>query len=104
MTEIIDNRAHRVRTLKSIIRRLHESQGAPPEEVKAQLKALVRENQFAAGAGLIGKMVRGLDAANDSVTGLVTSVRMVEGRVVLELDTGRALPMDRVAEVAKLTA
>ncbi len=43
MTEIIDNRAHRIRVLKGIIQRLHESQGAaPPEEVKAQLKALVR--------------------------------------------------------------
>jgi len=41
MSEIIDNRANRIRTLKQIIRHLHE--GKPPEEVKAQLQEMVRE-------------------------------------------------------------
>ena len=41
MSELIDNRAHRVRTLKEIIRHLHEGQA--PAEVKARLTALVRE-------------------------------------------------------------
>ncbi len=41
MTEIIDNRAHRIRTLKHIIKHLHE--GKAPEEVKQQLRTLVQE-------------------------------------------------------------
>jgi DUF438 domain-containing protein len=41
MSELIDNRAHRVRTLKEVIRHLHT--GKAPAEVKAQLTALVRE-------------------------------------------------------------
>lgn len=41
MSELIDNRAHRIRTLKEVIRHLH--QGRSPAEVKAQLAALVRE-------------------------------------------------------------
>lgn len=41
MSEIIDNRARRVRQLKSIIRKLHE--GAPPDEVRDQLRTIVRE-------------------------------------------------------------
>ena len=41
MSELIDNRAHRIRTLKEVIRHLHE--GRAPGEVKAQLQALVRE-------------------------------------------------------------
>jgi hypothetical protein len=41
MSELIDNRAHRIRTLKEVIRHLH--QGRAPGEVKAQLAALVRE-------------------------------------------------------------
>ncbi len=41
MSELIDNRAQRIRTLKHVIKRLHE--GGAPEEVKAQLAALVRE-------------------------------------------------------------
>lgn len=41
MSEIIDNRAHRIRTLKEVIRHLHEGQA--PEQVKAQLTELVKE-------------------------------------------------------------
>jgi len=41
MSELIDNRAHRIRTLKQVIRHLHA--GRAPAEVKAQLAALVRE-------------------------------------------------------------
>lgn len=44
MSEIIDNRAYRIRTLKSIIRRLHE--GQPADEVKACMQDLVRETDY----------------------------------------------------------
>jgi DUF438 domain-containing protein len=44
MSELIDNRAHRVRTLKEIIRRLHD--GAPPDQVKTQLRELVRQTDY----------------------------------------------------------
>jgi len=44
LSEIIDNRARRVRQLKSIIRRLHE--GAPAETVKDQLRTIVRETDY----------------------------------------------------------
>lgn len=41
MSELIDNRARRVQTLKDIITELHN--GAPPQEAKAKLKTLVCE-------------------------------------------------------------
>jgi DUF438 domain-containing protein len=41
MSELIDNRAHRLRTLKEVIRHLHAGQA--PAEVTARLTALVRE-------------------------------------------------------------
>lgn len=41
MSELIDNRAQRIRTLKDVIRHLHE--GRAPAEVKARLATLVRE-------------------------------------------------------------
>ena len=44
MSEIIDNRAHRVRTLKEVIKRLHS--GEAPEAVKGQLKTLVCETDY----------------------------------------------------------
>ena len=44
MSELIDNRAQRVRLLKSIIRSLHE--GVAPESVKDRLRAIVRETDY----------------------------------------------------------
>jgi DUF438 domain-containing protein len=41
MSELIDNRGHRVRTLKSIIQHLHA--GKPPEQVKAALREIVQQ-------------------------------------------------------------
>ncbi len=44
MSELIDNKAHRVRTLKEIIKHLHA--GQPPEQVKNQLKTIVAETDY----------------------------------------------------------
>ena len=41
MSELIDNRAHRIRTLKEIITKLHR--GADPDSVRDDLRTLVRE-------------------------------------------------------------
>ncbi len=44
MSELLDNKANRIRTLKAIIKHLHS--GRSPEEVKAQLKEMVRETDY----------------------------------------------------------
>jgi len=44
MSELIDNRAQRVRTLKSIIKRLHA--GEAPDQVRSSLKQLVCETDY----------------------------------------------------------
>ena len=41
MSELIDNRSHRIRVLKEVIRHLHA--GNPPEQVKAQLRTIVSQ-------------------------------------------------------------
>ncbi len=41
MSELIDNRSHRIRTLKEIIQHLHA--GNPPDQVRAQLREIVRQ-------------------------------------------------------------
>ena len=41
MSELIDNREKRIRTLKQVIKGLHE--GEDPQSVKSKLKSLVRE-------------------------------------------------------------
>jgi uncharacterized protein len=44
MSEYIDNRAHRVRTLKKIIKKLHA--GEAPETVKAELEEIVQQTDY----------------------------------------------------------
>jgi uncharacterized protein len=44
MTEVLDNRAHRIRTLKRIIKHLHA--GGSPDEVRAALKEMVRQTDY----------------------------------------------------------
>ncbi|MCC7174221.1 MAG: DUF438 domain-containing protein [Bryobacterales bacterium] len=44
MSELIDNKAHRVRTLKAIIKHLHA--GRSPEEVKGLMKTMVGETDY----------------------------------------------------------
>ena len=44
MSEVIDNRAHRIRTLKEIIKHLHAGQA--PEQVKGRLREMVRETDY----------------------------------------------------------
>ena len=59
-----------------------------------QLKALVTENQLAAGSNLIGKFVTGLTASSDRVSGQVRSVSREGDSVVLTLDNGFSVPFD----------
>jgi DUF438 domain-containing protein len=44
MSEVIDNKAHRIRTLKGIIKHLHA--GQPAEEVKGRLREMVSETDY----------------------------------------------------------
>ena len=72
--------------------------------LQKQLETLVLQNQLSSAGGLIGKLVAGLDANNDAVEGLVTSVRVQDGKAHLELDTGRLLPIDRLTQIADASA
>jgi flagellar basal-body rod modification protein FlgD len=68
--------------------------------LQEQLGNLVLQNQIASAGSLIGKLITGQDANFDQIEGLVTSVRVEDGTVFLELDSGRTLSMDRVTEIA----
>ncbi len=69
-----------------------------------QLEALVLQNQIAQAGGLIGKKVEGLDGSDNKITGHVTAVRIVDGEAVLELDSGKQLPMNRVTRMTEKAA
>ena len=64
------------------------------------LKGITLQNQIGSAGTMIGKMVQGLDDAGDEIEGVVTSVRIEDQKVFLELDNGKTLPMDRVTAVA----
>lgn len=68
--------------------------------LEEQLGALVLQNQIAAAGGLIGKLVAGTDSGFDQIQGVVTSVRVQDDAVWLELDTGKTMAMNSVTEIA----
>jgi flagellar basal-body rod modification protein FlgD len=68
-------------------------------KLQEKLETLVLQNQITSAGGMLGKLVSGLTDTNDQSTGVVTSVRVNEGRVLLELDSGQTLPLDRVAQI-----
>ena len=72
--------------------------------LQESLKGMVAQNQIGSAAGLIGKGVEGLDANDDPIAGLVTSVRVEKDGVSLELDNGKTLPLGRVTSIASQPA
>lgn len=56
MSELIDNRAHRIRTLKQIIKKLHS--GTPEEDVRDQLAMLVRQVDSSEVAAMEQELIR----------------------------------------------
>jgi flagellar basal-body rod modification protein FlgD len=68
------------------------------------LKGLVLQNQIGAAGNLIGKSVAGLDNQQNTVKGVVNSVKVQSDGVVLELDNGNKLPLTGVTDIAAATA
>jgi flagellar basal-body rod modification protein FlgD len=73
-------------------------------QLQETLKAFAIQNQISSAGNLIGKLVEGLDAANEPVSGVVTAVRVSKEGIILELDNGQALPLDRVTAIAPAPA
>ena len=58
MAELLDNRAHRIRTLKRIIRRLHDDGAEGAKDVRDELKELVRETDSTEIAAMEQELIR----------------------------------------------
>lgn len=69
-------------------------------QLQESLKGLVLQNNLGNAGNLIGKMVRGSDDNNESVDGLVNSVRVENDKVFLELDNGKSLDLTRVTSIS----
>jgi len=72
--------------------------------LQESLQGMVVQNQIGSAAGLIGKSVEGLDASDDPVSGVVSSVRVEKDGVSLELDNGKTLPLGRVTSIGAQAA
>lgn len=70
------------------------------QALQDKLESLVLQNELSSASGLIGKTVVGHDARGREVQGQVTSVRVEAGSAILELDTGAAIPIERLIEIA----
>jgi flagellar basal-body rod modification protein FlgD len=68
-------------------------------DLQDSLKGLVLQNQISSSATLIGKTVQGMDANNNTIGGLVSSVRVQSDGVSLELDNGQSLVLSRVTSI-----
>src|SRR5690606_13651477 len=60
-------------------------------QLQESLKGIVLQNQLGSAGNLIGKLVRGMDGQNETIEGVVNSVRVEKDQVYLELENGRAL-------------
>jgi uncharacterized protein len=85
MSELIDNRAHRLRTLKTVIRSLHD--GEAPAEAKARLTALVR----ACDASEVASMEQELMAEGVPATDIMRMCDL-HAQVVREILVERPMP------------
>jgi flagellar basal-body rod modification protein FlgD len=65
------------------------------------IKGMVLQNQIGSAGNMIGKSVQGLTDDNQSVKGIVNSVRVENENVMLELDSGHTLALGRVTAIAQ---
>ncbi len=64
-----------------------------------QLQSLVLQNSIGQAGALIGKEVQGLSNTGLNVTGIVSSVRVVEGKSQLQLQSGSTIEFSNVTNV-----
>jgi len=71
-------------------------------QLQESLKGLVLQNSLGAAGNLIGKMVQGMDDKGEELEGVVSSVRVEDNQVYLELDSGKTLALGRVTNIANV--
>ncbi len=68
--------------------------------LQTSLQTMVLQNSISSAGNLIGKSVQGMDDQNETISGLVTSVRVESNQVMLELDSGKSLQLGRVTAIS----
>lgn len=73
-------------------------------QLQDSLKTMVMQNQLGSAGNLLGKLVQGMDAKNQTVQGVVNSIRVEKDKVHLELENGKTLELSRVTHVSPAPA
>jgi Flagellar hook capping protein - N-terminal region len=68
------------------------------------LSSLTLQQSIGSAGNLIGKTINGIDDNGNQLQGVVTSVKVVNKKVRLELDSGNDLPMENVTQIAGTSA
>ena len=68
-------------------------------ELQKSLESMVNQQSISQAGSLVGYQVTGLDSHNDSIDGIVQSVRVVNGKAVLQLNNNKTLNMERITEI-----
>jgi len=70
--------------------------------LQEQLQTMVDQNAISSASGMIGQLVKGLDANNQAIEGLVESVVIENGNPVLKLSDGNRIDASRITDVGDL--
>lgn len=70
--------------------------------LEESLESLVTQNAISSSSGMIGKFVTGLDRNNNTVSGIVESLSIQDGKPILNLAGAGPLAAERVTEVEDL--
>lgn len=70
--------------------------------LQEQLQTMVDQNAISSASGMIGQIVKGLDANNQPIEGIVESVVIENGNPVLKLNNGTRIDASRITDVGDL--
>jgi flagellar basal-body rod modification protein FlgD len=75
------------------------SQMESSSNLTKSIEKLTLQNSLSSAGSMIGKMIKGKDEKGVDIDGMVSSVRVQDGEIHLELDNGKKLPLGNVLSI-----
>jgi flagellar basal-body rod modification protein FlgD len=73
------------------------------DTLQTNLQSMVLQNSISSAGNLIGKTVQGVDATGANSSGVVNSVKVQNGSVALQLDSGKSMLLSNVQAISQAT-
>lgn len=72
------------------------------QDLQSSLKTMVLQNNIGSASNMIGKSVQGVDeSTGETIDGKVQTVQVVNGNVMLQLEGGISLPMNKITSITE---